>query len=156
MDIDFTCRDPTMTIPYPGEGSNLWYPVELNRISATVTEKHRYIIDNKWYIMPLDVNWTPNQDLPNAFTFSIPDDAGRQWQKVVTGSDKPWSDIVLLKVLSNTRVGQGRVKDVVKDWSIDFLAEQRFTLLNFQTATETVMHELTHTIAMGVGNEIGV
>jgi len=63
---------------------------------------------------------------------------------------------MLLDVLSKTRKGQGRVKDVVKDWSIKSLVEQQFTLLNFRAATMAVMHELTHSIAMGLGNEIGV
>ena len=63
---------------------------------------------------------------------------------------------MLLKVLSITRNGQGRVKDVVKDWSISALTEEKFTLLNFNPATMTVMHELIHTMAMGLGNEIRV
>ena len=85
-----------------------------------------------------------------------PDDEDRQLQKELTGSDKPWNDIILLGLLSSTRVGQGRVKDVVKDWSIKSLAEQKFTLFNFEPATITIMHELTHSMAMGLGNEIRV
>ena len=155
MDIDFTCRDSTMRIPYPNEIYKLWYPVELNRISATVKERSQYIIENKWFIAPLvGDNRTPNQNLRYAFSFNNAETS--QVQKEVTGSDKLWNDIVLLGVLSITRVGQGRVKDLVKDWSIKSLAEQKFTLLNFESATMIVMHELIHSIAMGVGNDIGV
>ena len=108
MDIDFTCRDPTMTIPYLDEIYKLWHPVELNRISATVIEKSPYIIENKWYITPVEENRIPDQ----AFSFTT-NAVERQIQKELTGSDKPWNDIVLLDILSNTRMGQGRVKDVV-------------------------------------------
>jgi hypothetical protein len=155
MDIDFTCRDPTMTIPWHPAADDIskwWYPVELNRISATVIKKSPYIIENKWFITPVKENTTPHRYASSFYNTA----ADREVQKMLTGSDKPWSDIILLNVLSITKVGQGRVKDVVKDWSIKSLAEQKFTLLNFEPATITVMHELIHSIAMGLGNEIGV
>ena len=154
MDIDFTCRNPIMAIQFPDEESKLWYPIELNRISSTIKKIPRYIIENKWFIFELKEYKTPNQN-PRALTFT-PNAKGREWQEEVTGSDKLWCDIMLLDVLSNTRKGQGRVKDVVKDWSIKSLVEQQFTLLNLQTATMVVMHELIHSLAMGLGNEIGV
>ena len=153
MDIDFTCRDPAMKIPFPDEEYELWYPVELNRISPTVQKIPRYIIENKWFILPIQEDRRGNP--PSALTFSLSAKV-REWQEEATGSDKLWSDIMLLDVLSKTRKGQGRVKDVVKDWSIKSLVEQQFTLLNFRAATMAVMHELTHSIAMGLGNEIGV
>jgi len=53
MDIDFTCRDPAMKIPFPDEEYEWWYPVELNRISPTVQKIPRYIIENKWFILPI-------------------------------------------------------------------------------------------------------
>jgi hypothetical protein len=153
MDIDFTCRDPTMRIPYIDGKIAFWHPVELSRISGTVKENSAgYIIGNKWFISE---KAKPDQNRPLAKTFS-PDADGLEWQKFYTGSDKPWSDIMLLEVLSITENGQGRVKDVMKDWSISALTEEKFTLLNFDAATITVMHELTHTIAMGLGNEIRV
>jgi hypothetical protein len=154
MDIDFICRDPTMRIPFPDEEFEFWYPVELNRISGTDKEKSHYIIKNKWFIFAKK-NKTPNRNRPLAKTFSV-DAEGREWQKIFTGSDNPWSDIMLLDVLSDTRNDQGRVKDVVKDWSINSLVERKFTLFNLHTATMAVMHELTHSIAMGIGNEIGM
>ena len=140
-------------IPFPNKKSELWYPVELNRISPTVQKKTQYIIENKWFIFPIMAD--SGRKPPSALTFS-PSAELLKWQEVITGSDKLWSDIMLLDVLSKTRKGQGRVKDMVKDWTIESLVEQQFTLLNFRPATIAVMHELTHSMAMGLGNEIGV
>jgi hypothetical protein len=79
-------------------------------------------------------------------------------QKRLTGSGTEWNDIVLQKVLSDTATGKtkGLVKDVVNDWSIDSLTEQDFSLLNFNAATMTIMHELTHSTAMGLGKNISM
>ena len=64
----------------------------------------------------------------------------------------------LLEVLLETADGQmkGLVKDVVNDWSIDSLTEQGFNLVNVEAATITVMHELIHSTAMGLGKEISM
>ena len=143
-----------MWIPFPNEETEWWYPVELNRIPGTVKGKSQYIIENKWLIFPTTAR-PPNRNQPRATTMLV-NAKGRELQKEITGSDKPWSDIVLLGVLSDTIKDQGRVKDVVKDWSINSLVERKFTLFNLHTATMAVMHELTHSIAMGIGNEIGM
>ena len=143
-----------MWIPFPKEKTEWWYPVELNRIPGTVKRNSHYIIENKWFILPATAR-PPNRNQPHATTMLV-NAKGREAQKAITGSDKPWTDIVLLRVLSDTIKDQGRVKDMVKDWSIHSLIEQRFTLFNLHTATITVMHELTHSIAMGIGNEISM
>ena len=79
-------------------------------------------------------------------------------QQLVAGSNKLWADIVMQGVLSDTANNpeKGRFKDAVRDWSLETLTTDRFSLFNIDPATMTVMHELTHSIAIGVENAIGM
>ena len=79
-------------------------------------------------------------------------------QQLVAGSNKLWDDIVMQRVLSETANNpeKSRFKDAVRDWSLETLTAQRFSLFNIDPATITVMHELTHSIAIGVENVIGM
>ena len=145
-----------MTIPnfnVDGRIHQTFHPVQLSRISGTDLENSRYIIDNQ-FIYPVEVVGSKRNPLL-AFTF-CPSIELRAWQKELTGSDKAWSDIVLQKVLSDTASGRtkGLVKDVVNEWTIASLTQQRFSLLNLDVATLTVMHELIHSTAMGLGKDI--
>jgi hypothetical protein len=127
-------------------------------VSARTALKHsqyhldqNHILDNKLLFPSV-----PATGAMLATTFCS-DTESLLWQQDVIGSDIAWNDILLQKVLVGTTDGwiKGLVKDVVNDWSIGSLTEQRFNLLNVDhTATLTVMHELTHSTAMGPGKEI--
>jgi hypothetical protein len=144
--------------------TDTFYPVQLSRISKTAPEELEespFLINKQFLINPLEPKdlepeAASTQNEPLATTFSQSD---REFQKELTGSDKAWSDIVMKEVLSDTAAGRtkGLVKDVVNDWSINSLTEQGFSLLlNLETATTIVMHELIHSIAMGPGEAIGM
>jgi hypothetical protein len=79
-------------------------------------------------------------------------------QQRLAGSDKSWADIVMQTVLSDTANNpeKGLFVNAVRDWSLETLTRERFSLFNIDPTTITVMHELTHSIAMGIGNDIGM
>jgi hypothetical protein len=94
----------------------------------------------------------------DAFTLCPVDPAFRKFQESLTGSTKQWNDIVLEGVLSDASKGPERagVMDAVQDWSLGTLTKKGFSLFIFEPATITIMHELTHSIAMGLGKNIGM
>ena len=94
---------------------------------------------------------------PNdAITFSPVDPTFGEFQERLTGSAKQWTDIVLLQVFSDALKDPERrgVMDAVQDWSLEALTKKGFSLFIFGPATITIMHELTHSIAMGLGKDI--
>ena len=92
----------------------------------------------------------------DAFTLCPVDPAFRKFQESLTGSTKQWNDIVLEGVLLAASKGPERagVMDAVQDWSLGTLTKKGFSLFIFEPATITIMHELTHSIAMGLGKNI--
>ena len=88
------------------------------------------------------------------FTF-CPNPKNLEIQEDTTGSGKPWTDIVL----QNLQRESGTVHGALSDWSVATLStyipnptekpNKRFTLFDFWVPSMTVMHELTHSIAMG-------
>ena len=158
MDIDFRCTDTSREISKLYEGTQTFYPVQLSRIhvSAGTALQHRpdqkFIMDNE-LLYPI----APSTGEALAVTLCSSTEV-LLWQQQVTGSDIAWNDIILLGVLLDTADGRmkGLVKDVVNDWSIDSLTEQGFNLFNVKAATLTVMHELTHSTAMGLGKDISM
>ena len=101
----------------------------------------------------------PTEDSTNgfdAFTLCPAYPAFRKFQESLTGSAKQWNDIVLLRVLSDALKYPERrgVMNAVQDWSLETLTKKGFSLFIFEPATITIMHELTHSIAMGLGKDI--
>ena len=150
-DIDFRCTDPSLKA---GKNLQLVHPVSLGRISGSAVPNSVWFFENQ-FLMPLKKYIKPPHGQANlAFTF-CPSTVSLKWQKQLTGSGKPWCDIVLQGVLSNP-LGRtkGRVKDAVRDWSVATLTRKHFSLFDIEPATITIMHELTHSIAMGLDEVI--
>ncbi|KAN0070385.1 hypothetical protein V8E54_011254 [Elaphomyces granulatus] len=159
LDIDFRCTDPRLVLErnFPTDtdptgsqkSKKTLHPVNLARISGRIqnaadSEVPRYVSDIK-------------SSPPLAFTFSL-STRMTEVQQRLAGSDKSWADIVMQTVLSDTANNpeKGLFVDAVRDWSLETLTRERFSLFNIDPTTITVMHELTHSIAMGIGNDIGM
>jgi hypothetical protein len=158
MDIDFRCTNPSIEIRNLDERTEVFHPVQLSRIHVSAGTAlsqrpgQKYIIDNALLYPSI-----PSTG-PRLATTVCSNTKFLLWQQQVTGSDIAWNDIILIGVLLDTADGRlkGLVKDVVNDWSIDSLTEQGFNLVNVEAATITVMHELTHSTAMGLGKDISM
>ena len=167
-DIDFRCTDPTLmltsSLPTPSDptGSQntqkTFYLVSLSRISPTLVIKPEWVFKDQ-LLIPLE---TPDLGSDNtAFATTLyPSPQFFEFQKLMTGSDKIWNDITMREVLPITANDptKGLVKDALPNWSPETLNDysKPFSLLNFHPATITVMHELTHSMAMGPDNAIGM
>jgi hypothetical protein len=66
-----------------------------------------------------------------------PHTANLEDQEQLTGSDKPWSDIVLLGLLSDTSTdrSKGLVKDAVRDWSSATLTRNHFSDIDLSNSS---------------------
>ncbi|OXV12204.1 hypothetical protein Egran_00035 [Elaphomyces granulatus] len=164
LEIDFRCTDqrlvlernfPTDTDPTGSQKSKMtFYPVDLTRISGRIQNAADsvWFLDDQLLIRVSDIRSSPSL----AITFSFP--IGTiEIQQRLTGSNKLWADIIMQGVLSDTAGNpkKGLFKDAVRDWSLETLTRERFSLFNIDPATITVMHELTHSIAIGMENVIG-
>lgn len=165
-DIDFRCTDPILmlksslpTSSDPTGSQNTektFYLVSLSRISPTLVIKPEWVFEDQ-LLIPLET-----QDLGfDSTAFATTFYPSTEFQKQLTGSDKIWNDITMRKVLPITANDptKGLVKDALPNWSPENLNNgysKPFSLLNFHPATITVMHELTHSIAMGPDNAIGM
>lgn len=165
-DIDFRCTDPEVTVtgffptdadPAGSKASNEFvHPVLLSRIKGTKPTDGRkstvwFVGDasNTQYLFP--INGSPSTSL--AYTYQ-PSTRALGWQKTDTGSDHLWSDIVLNTIKTKVATVKGTFKVAVPNWGVDALNSAKFSLLMQDPASITIMHELTHSIAMGPGNDI--
>jgi hypothetical protein len=161
LDIDFRCTDPRLELErnFPSDtdptgSKGLLYPISLTRISGIQTAAYsdEWFLNGQFLFPTKDIKSSPTL----AFTFYF-STITMEIQQQATGSNKLWDDIVLQRVLSDANDPEkDRFKDAVPDWSLETLTRQRFSLFNIEPATITVMHELTHSIAMGIENSIGM
>jgi hypothetical protein len=141
MNLDIRCNNPQT-------GNN--YPVSINRLGGIAQVPFLYI--------PMG----PSEMVTLAMTFNVATTNHLNWQQQVIGTRTVWCDIVLLAILQRqptgflTTVSGTRLSG---DWSFSTLNRPvdqpngqpyQFSLLNFKTATLTLMHELLHSCAAGV------
>ncbi|OXV12203.1 hypothetical protein Egran_00036 [Elaphomyces granulatus] len=167
LDIDFRCTDPSLVLErnFPTDNDRTGsqkskmtlHPVDLTRISGRIqnaADSDIWFLNDQLLIPVADIESSPSQSLAFTFYFST---KTIEIQQQLAGSNKLWADIIMKRVLSDTAGNpeKGRFKDAVRDWSLETLTRKRFSLFNIDPATITVMHELTHSIAIGVENAIG-
>jgi hypothetical protein len=166
LDIDFRCTDPRLVLErnFPTDtdrtgsqkSKKTLHPVDLTRISGRIqnaAESDVWFLNDQLLFPVPDIESPPSL----AFTFYV-STITMEMQQQVAGSNKLWDDIVMQGVLSDTANNpeKGLFKKAVRDWSLETLTKKRFSLFNIDPATITVMHELTHSIAIGVENAIGM
>ena len=146
-------RIPTDTAAFLKMDIDWFYPVSLQRIGGNpptkgwfshllhLTAEKTFHSKSQYFFA---VTGRSHIRISNfVFTF-CPNPNNLEIQKKDTKSGKPWTDIVL----QNLQRKSGTV-EALSDWSIATLSTSRFTLFEFWVPSLTIMHELTHSIAMG-------
>ncbi len=165
-DIDFRCTNPEVTVsghfpttadPTAKEATTEFvHPVLLSRIKGTRPTSGGNTVwfvgeaTNSQYIIP--IGGQPGTT-SLAFTYQ-PSTRSLGYQKTDTGSDHLWCDITLNTIMKEVATVKGTFQDAVPNWGIDALNTAKFSLLTQDPASITIMHELTHSIAMGPGKDI--